>query len=144
GVEVADHLLVAAGGIGPDGGEFEAVERALAGQGLAAIPAADALLALGIFLADEDSEQRVVAELVMVVEVFVAEAQTEEALLEEFGQGVLDQLRVAVVGEAAGELLDEVELRFDLAEQQTARIGGDLPPVETGHDLTGSEGLEKQ
>lgn len=52
----------------------------------------------------------------MVVEVFVAEAQTEEALLEEVGHGVLDQRGVAVIGEAAGELLDEVELRFDLAE----------------------------
>ena len=48
GVEVGDGLLVAAGGVGADGGEFETIESAFAGQGLAFVSGPDALLAEGI------------------------------------------------------------------------------------------------
>lgn len=104
----------------------------------------DAVLALGIAFADEDGQQGVVAQAVLVVEVFVAQAQAEEALHEEFGEGVLDEVGVAVVAEAAGERLDEVELGFDLAEEQSAAVGGDRPAVEAGHPFAGSEVVEKE
>ena len=80
----------------------------------------------------------------MVVEVFVAQAEAEDALLEQVEQGVFDEVGVAVIGEAVGELLDEVELGFDLAEQQPAGIGGDGAAVKACHDVTRTEVLEKE
>jgi hypothetical protein len=79
GVEVGHGLLVAALGVGADGGEFEAVESALAGQGLALVAGPDALPALRIVLADQDGQQRVVAKAIVVDEVFIAEAEADRA-----------------------------------------------------------------
>jgi hypothetical protein len=80
----------------------------------------------------------------VVVEVLVAQAQAEDALLEEFGEGVLDLVGVAVVGEAAGELVEEVELGLDLAQEQAAGVGGDGGAVKAGADVSVAEGLEGQ
>jgi hypothetical protein len=85
-----------------------------------------------------------VAEAVVVVEVFVAQAQREDALLEEVGKRVLDEVGVAVIGKAGGEPVDEVELGFDFAEQQSAGIGGDGAAIEAGDDLPAAEGLEQE
>jgi hypothetical protein len=139
---VGDDLLVAAVGVGPDGAEFEAVEGALAGQGLAAVGRVEAVIAEGVALADEDGEQGVAPEAVMVVEILVAQAEAEDALLEEFEQGVLDALGITIVGEAAGEGLKEVEVVIDLAQEEAAGVGGDGAAVEGGDDLTGSQVLE--
>ena len=101
-------------------------------------------LAVRIVLADQDGQQRVVAQAVVVDEVFVAEAEAEDALLEQIGQGVLDEFRIAVVGEAAGEWFEEAELGFDLTEEQAAGVGGDGSAVEAGDDFAGAEVLEEQ
>jgi hypothetical protein len=120
-LEVGDDLLVAAGGPGADGGQFQAIEGALAGPGLAAVGRTSPVLAGGVGFADEGGEQGIVAEGVVVVEVLATQAEGEDALLEELGEGVLDQLGVAEVGEAAGELVEEVKLGLDLAEGQAPR-----------------------
>ena len=49
-----------------------------------------------------------------------------------------------MVGEAAGELAEDAELLFDLAEQQAAGVGGDRAAVEIGDDLAASEGLKQE
>jgi hypothetical protein len=61
---------------------------------------------------------------------------------DEVFQGVFDQLGVAMVGEATSELVDDAGELLDLVEQQRAAIGGDVPAVEGGEDLAGSEGGE--
>jgi hypothetical protein len=142
--QVGDDLLVPAVGLGADGGEFQAVERALAGQGGAAIAGARPVLAGGVGLASQHGQQRIVAQPVVVVEVFVAQAQAEDALLEQLRDGVFDQVGVAVVGETSGELVEEMELRLDFAEQQAAAIAGDGPAVESSDDLPGTEVVKSQ
>src|SRR5262245_16591124 len=144
GIEMGDDLLVAAAGVGPHRSEFEAVERALAGQGPAAVAAPQTLVALGIFLADQDGQEGIVAQGVVVVEVFVAQAQAEDTLPQEFRERVFDPLGVAVIAEAARELLDEAELVLDFAQQQAARIGRDQSAVETRDDGAGAQVLEMQ
>jgi hypothetical protein len=141
-VHVADNLLVAAVGVGADGRQFEAVESTLAGQRLATIAGSKAVVAGGIGLADQDGEQRIEAESVVVVEVFVAQAQAEDTLAEELGQGVFDELGVAIVGEAACEGVEEAEGVIDFAEEQAARVRGDDAAIKGGDDLAGSEVLE--
>src|SRR5262249_57041482 len=101
-------------------------------------------LAGGVVLADEDGEQGVVPQGVVVEQVLVAQAQAKDALLEQRGQGVVDGAGVAVVGEAAGELLDEAETGLNLAQQQAAGVGGDGAAVEGGDDVAGGEGFKGQ
>jgi hypothetical protein len=79
----------------------------------------------------------------VVVAVFVAQAQAEDALLEEFGEGVRAAVGVAVIGAATGERVEEVELGFDRAEEQAAGVGRDLAAIKAGADVAGAEVLEK-
>jgi hypothetical protein len=52
---------------------------------------------------------------------------------------VLDEVGIAVVGEAGGELPDDPGQAFGLSEQQRAAVGGDVAAVEVGEDLAGAE-----
>jgi hypothetical protein len=140
GVEVSDNLFITAVGFGADRSEFEAVEGAFARQRFALI-AAQTLVAKRIFLADQDGEERIVAELIVVIVIFVAQAQAENALLEKFVEGVLDAFGITVIGETASELGHEAELGFDFAQEQAAGIGGDFAS-EGGNDFTFTQSLE--
>ena len=75
----------------------------------------------------------------MVVEVLVAQGQAVDALGEEVLQGMLDEVGVAVVVEAGGELADDAGEGLGLAEQEGAAVCGDGAAVEVGEDLAGSE-----
>jgi len=77
----------------------------------------------------------------VIGEVFVAEAQTEHALLHEFGGAVLDTPGLMVITEAGGESLEIPSAIFDLRQQQRAAVGADLPAVETSDDLAAAGGL---
>jgi hypothetical protein len=52
---------------------------------------------------------------------------------------VLDEVGVAMIGEAGGELADDAGEPLGLAEQECAAVGGDVAAVEVGEDLTGAE-----
>ncbi|AGA25935.1 hypothetical protein Sinac_1556 [Singulisphaera acidiphila DSM 18658] len=75
----------------------------------------------------------------MVVEVFVAQGQTIDALGQEVFQGVLDEVRIAMVGKAGGELADDPGAGFDLTEQKCTAVGRDGAPVKIGEHLAVTE-----
>ena len=72
--------------------QFQPVERRLAGD-------RRAILAPGLELARQHRHQRVVAKLVVIVQVLVAERDAEHALPDQRGDGVLDEPRVSRVAE---------------------------------------------
>ena len=96
-------------------------------------------LPVGSSLPTTVASERVAAEVVVVVEVLVAQRQGVDPLGEEVLDGVLDEVGVAVVGEAGGELADDAGESLGLAEQQGAAVGGDGAAVEVGEDLAGAE-----
>ena len=49
------------------------------------------------------------------------------------------EVRVAMIGEAGGELADDPGESLGLAEQQGAAVGGDVAAVEVGEDFAGPE-----
>ena len=138
-VGAADDFLVAALRVGADGGQFEAVERALSGQGLAAVAAPLPGRSGGIVLADNGGEQWVATQVVVVVEILVPQCQAVDPLGDQLRDGMLDEVGVAMVGEAGGELMDDRREFFGLAEQQGAAVGGDVAAVEVGEHLAGAE-----
>ena len=137
-----DDLLVAALRVGPDGRQFQAIQRALARQRLAAILAAATILAGRIGLAHQHRQERIVAKGVVVVEVFVAQGQGEDPLGQQFGDGVFDQLGIAVVGETGGESPENAGLGFHLPQQQAAGVRSDGPAVESSGDRPAAKPLE--
>jgi hypothetical protein len=98
-----------------------------------------ARLAGGIGLADDGGQERITAEVVVVVEVLVAQRQGGDALGDQLLHGVFGEAGVAVVGEAGGELAEDAGESLGLAEQQGAAVGGDGAAVEVGEDVAAAE-----
>ena len=106
---------------------LQPVERALASQRRTALVAR-------CQLAHHGREHRIMTQLVVVVDVLIAECQTDHALADQRWNGVLDPVGMARVGEGGGEPADQAYGLVGGTEQQRARVGGDLPPIEAGHD----------
>jgi len=73
--------------------------------------------------------------LVMVVEVFVAERNGEDALPDERAHAVLDQIRRPTVSKAGGKALDEADSPIRRPQKQAARVRRDRPAVEIGRHV---------
>ena len=107
-------LLVAALGVGLRRGQLQAIERALAGQWLAAVPHFQPILTRHIAFTDQGGQQWIGPQLVVIVQVFVAQSQGKHALLDQFQRGMLDQLRIAEIVEAAGQVGEQTRLSLYL------------------------------
>ena len=77
---------------------------------------------------------QVVAQMIVIVEIFVALAQPEHALAQQMFGGVVDQRRMARVGQHLRDLLEQAKAPFDFTQQQQAAVGTDLPAIETHID----------
>lgn len=53
-----------------------------------------------------------------------------------------DQVRVAVIGEAAGELTDDPTAWFSLSQQQPTAISRDRPAVKLRHHIASPQAVE--
>jgi hypothetical protein len=124
GTVVADPVVAR----GSDRRMLEPVQRALAGQ-------RRAVLAPGDELAGKGRQHRVMAQLIVVDQVLVAERNAEHALRHHGLDTVLDQRLRAVVIEAGGEAAHQPDCPIGRAEQQPPSIRRDLPTVEGGHHL---------
>ena len=80
----------------------------------------------------------------MVVEILVSHRHAEDPLAQQFGQGVLDELRAAAVGEAGGELIDHARAAVHLAEQEHAAVGAGVAALEIGHHFALAEALKSE
>ena len=93
---------------------LQPVERALAGH-------RRTVRTLGLELAGQHMEQRVVTKLIVVVQVFIAEREGEHALADQGLDRVLEQSWVAPVGETAGHPTDQPRGRNPAAPTATLR-----------------------
>lgn len=85
-----------------------------------------------IVLADQHCPERIVPQRVVIQQVFVAQAECEDPLLEQVHQRMFDQLGIAVVGETPRELLDEPEAVLDLFQQQSTAVRCDPAAIQPG------------
>src|SRR5215510_140711 len=118
------------------------LRRALAGQCIATISYASPLLTLRISLTDGRGQEWIPPQQIVILEVFVTERQSINALPYQVFNRMLNQLRIAMVGEAGGKLSDDLPLRLDLFEEEHPAIGCDRPSLELGHHLPCSAGLK--
>jgi hypothetical protein len=109
---IAD-LVVAFRGRRTKGCQFQPVQRAFAGQ-----------RRVQIFLPGQHPQQRILPQLLVVVQVFIAEGQPVNALRHHFFQAVRDPFGLPVVGEAASYAPQQADLAIRLAQQQCTTLGG--------------------
>jgi hypothetical protein len=103
---------------------LEPVERALAGQ-------RRTILAAGRQLAGQHRHGRVVTQLVVIHQVFVAQRQRKDPLPDQGSDGVLDQLRRAAVGKTRGKPIDQPDCPVRRPQQQGSGIRGHLAAVKS-------------
>ena len=84
----------------------------MAGQPLALIAGRGALLTQQIALAANEGLQRIAPQVVMVINVFVAQGQPVNALGQQRFQGVFDIARVAVVDKTVGQGPEQAAVAF--------------------------------
>ncbi len=106
-------------------GQLHPVQRAFAGQGI-----------FQLAPVGQHSHQRIAAQLLMIVQVLVAQSQPVDALRKHLGKLVLDQQRRPPVGETGRHPLQQTDLAIGLTQQQRSAIGRYLAGRETGLDPT--------
>ena len=97
-----------------------------------------------ISLLHQRRDQRIVTELIMVVQILVAQRQSHHSLADQAPQRVFHQQRVPIIAKARRELSQQTRPPLDLPQQQPAAVGTELPAIKTSHDLTLSHPLETQ
>ena len=93
-------------------------------------------------LAGEHAEHRIVAQMVVVVQILVAQREGVHALPDQSRHRMLDQIGPARVGKAGGEAADQPQGAVRLPQQQGARVRGDRAAIETGHNFVALDGCE--
>ena len=102
--------------------EFQPVQGALASQRL-----------VQFLLARHRRQQWIVAQAVVIVEVFIAQSQTEDPLCQHLLQTMLGHRRIAPVVEALAEPPDHLHLGVGLSQQHHSGVGADRSSVELGN-----------
>ena len=98
----------------PDGSQLQPIKRTLAGQGLTQITLSPPILTVGLFFTDHHRQQGIVPQLIMIVEILVAQGQPINPLGDEFFDRMLDQIGITMIGETPGKLPDDARDPFGL------------------------------
>ena len=126
------------------GRQLQPVERALARQGAAPILSATSILTGGIGYLTEHGKQRVLAQGVVIVEVFKAQRQPHHPLLDQRLHGVFDLISVPVIDKTAGLAFQNMCALLDLAQRQPATVGTDRAAIKFAHDNAASQSVKFQ
>jgi hypothetical protein len=114
---------------------LQPVECALAGERRAARP-------LRLEPIGEQREHRVVAQLVVVVHVLVAQGDADDPLPNQGRQRMHHLVLLALVHEARGHPLDQAERAIGVPQQQSAAVRTHGAGVERRHHPTPSEAFK--
>ena len=80
----------------------------------------------------------------MVVEILVAQAQPVHTLLDQRFDGMLDPIRIPMVGEALAQPTQNPGPLLHFAQQDAPGVGGDLTAVEPAHDISSVQALKHE
>jgi hypothetical protein len=123
-------------GVGTDFGRvLQSVERRFAGQ-------SGTVRALPRQCSGEHAEHRIMAQLIVVVDILIAERDAEDALAEQRWQRVDGGIQIAAILEAARQPRHQPDRFVGLAQQQRARVRADLPAIEGAHNLAALDSSE--
>ena len=106
--------------------QLQPVERRFAGQRCA-------ILAPRRQLAGQHRHCQVVAQLIVIDQIFITQRQRKNPLSDQCPDGVLDQLRRAIIGKTLGKPIDQPDRPVGRPQQQGPGIRGHLAAVKPRH-----------
>ena len=107
--------------------QFEPVERRFAGHWRT-------VLALRCKLARKHRHHRVMAQLVVIVDVLIAQCNPEHPLANQRFDEMFDQLRAAAIDEARGKALGQPDRTIRCSQKQCSSVRGDGSAIKSCHD----------
>jgi hypothetical protein len=102
------------------------------------------VLALGLEPVGEQPQDRIEAQLVVIVEVLVAEREPMDALRQQRSETMHDEVGIALVAKATRNPVCQADRTIRLAQQRSAGIRGDGAAVEATHNLAPLEAFKDQ
>jgi hypothetical protein len=109
------------------------VQRRLAGDRCA-------VLTPRLQFAGQHRHDRIVAQLIAVVQVFIAKRDPENPLADRRGDLVLDQLLPPGVSDAGRKSIDEPDCTIGRTKEKPSGIRRDAPSIEAGHNFAAFDG----
>src|SRR5664280_1403316 len=110
--------------------QLHTVEGALARQGGALIADAAPIFPAQILFLYQHRQQRIAPQLVVIVQILVAQSQSVNPLCHQLRHRVFHQFRIPIVRKAARELADDASPLLDFAQQQTPSVTGNASTVK--------------
>jgi hypothetical protein len=101
-------------------------------------------LPVGPRLARQHRKRRIAAQLLVVVEAFVAQSHAQDVLRQQGQKPMFDSIRGPLVGKATGQPIQQVDLAIRPAQQQRASVTGNLTTGETGLDPAAKIGYKRE
>ena len=95
------------------------------------VPLAHPRPAQEVLLARQHRKHKIIAQCVMVIEVFVAQGNGVDALGQQLNHRVFYAVGIAIIGEALRHPRRQGDVPVDLTQQQTTRIRTDPPTIES-------------
>ena len=95
-------------------------------------------------LVQRQRQQAVVAQPVVIVDVLIAQRQSEHPLPKQAPQRVLHTRRIAVVNEAGCQPPSDLECLVGSSQQHGTAIGREAPAVELGNHVTASQARQRE
>ena len=129
-------LLIALGCAGIGLGQFQPIQCALAGKRLAAVPALDPVLTFRIRLTHHHCKPKVGSQLVVIIQVLVAQTYRIRFLRQQVLNRMFDPLLFPIVGETFGKLLENSRSLLDFPQQQSTVVRTDIPTIEMTNHFT--------
>ncbi len=84
-----------------------------------------------ICLAHHRRQQRIVAQLIVIIEILVAQRQPEDPLRQHVRQPMLGHRRIAAIVEALAQPRDQLHPGIGLGQQHHSGVGGDRASVDS-------------
>ena len=114
---------------------LESIQGAAAGQRNPVISRSASLLAGGIGLATAGRQQGISAKMIVIIEVFVAQSQSEDSLTQQILDRMLDPFLDSVIFETLRKAFEDSDSLIDVAQKHGTAIRSYAAPVERGRDF---------
>jgi len=124
-------------------GQLQSVERGRGGQRHAAMLRQKTILPERIAFVAGGGQQRVQAETVVIVEVFITQRQPIEPLGQQLLERVIDKTLIAGIDKASRQRAGQTQAVINLAQEQDAAVAGERAAGKIGHDLTRTQVLKE-
>ena len=120
----------------PEG--LQAVQRTLSGQRDPSVPFITPFGSGGIQLPTDGGQKWVSAQLIVIVEILVAQTDSDGALSDQLLHRVFYESRISAVDETSGELLEKLPRIFDFPQKQCAGVRSDGPSIKAADYISRS------